>query len=437
MFPLSLIGTLFLTVTMIPFPETWAIKQAITNNADLILIPYRLTLVLITVYLVISIGSNLAKSYSLDPASGSIVALVSFMLTQIPIRPASLVPSTFIDSAATAGLDTAQWMQGLEDLDWVLPQVGLSGRAVYVGIFCALFGVEVLRLSTQYFAKRNKRLEESGKYKQLIHMPRSIRTTLQTILPIFIIVSVMFVLVDIIGFNPQEYAVKVFNIILGAADSYFGTVLYSIVVTLFVFFGIIGFKVSNSTARYSWSQVILLNRLAHNAGLALPKITTLPFFQFFVWIGGSGSTLCLVLLTLFSKSRYLKRLGQTSLIPSLFNLNSPVLYGVPVILNPYLLIPYIVTPIVTTSLTYFCMYFNIVARPYKSMASTMPFFIGAYSTTGDWKAIVLAVINLLLGVSIYYPFFKMYEKKLIQDGQDDAKNIKLDRKEDMHVTNVD
>lgn len=428
-FPLSLVGTLFLTITTIPFPESWGIKQFIDAHTDVILIPYRLTLVLITIYLVISVGGNLAKSYKLNQVSGSIVALAAFLMTQIPVAPATLVPDEFLESAIKSGLDTS-WMQGLEDLGWVLPQVPMSGKAVYIGVIAAIFGVEVLRFSKWMFSRKRKRKNADHH----VLLPGSVKQTIETIIPILIIVVSLFFIRDVIGFSPLEIISDFFDKLIDASNSYFGAVFFSIIMSLLSFFGIIGFKVSNSPVSASWKRMLTINHVAFLAGSALPKIVSLPFFYFFIWIGGSGSTLCLIILLMRSKSRYLRKLGQASLVPSLFNINSPVLYGMPVILNPYLLIPYVVAPVVTTSLTYFCMYFNIIARPHKSILSSMPFFLGAYSSTGDWKAIILSIINLLIGVIIYYPFFKMYENKVLKLGD---KNLPSEQKENISVTNVD
>lgn len=426
-FPLSLVGSLFLTITTIPFPETWSIKQLIDANTDVILVPYRLTLVLITIYLVSSIGGNLAKSYDFNPISGSIVALAAFLMTQIPVSPASMVPDAFLEGAIKSGLDTS-WMQGLEDLGWVLPQVPMSGKAVYIGILAAIFGVEVLHFSKWIFSKNGK------KAKQHIQLPSSVRQTIETIIPILLIVVSLFVIRDVIGFSPLEIISDLFDKLIDASSSYLGAIFFSILMSLVSFFGIIGFKISNSPASLSWRRVLTINHVAYLSGASLPKIVSLPFFYFFVWIGGSGSTLCLIILLMRSKSHYLRKLGQASLIPSLFNINSPVLYGMPVVLNPYLLIPYVLAPVVTTSTTYFCMYFNLIARPHRAIVSSMPFLVGAYSSTGDWKAIVLSIINLLIGVIIYYPFFKMYEDKVLKIGD---KNIPKSKKENISVTTVD
>jgi cellobiose PTS system EIIC component len=136
-----------------------------------------------------------------------------------------------------------------------------------------------------------------------------------------------------------------------------------------------------------------------------------------VWIGGSGASLSLVLLMLFSKTPYLKSMGRATLLPGICNINEPVIFGVPIMLNPLLFIPFILGPITIGTLTYYAMQLGLVGKPYILVPWTLPAPIGAYlATGGDWRAIVLVLVNLAIVTAIYYPFLKAYERKLIADG---------------------
>jgi PTS system cellobiose-specific IIC component len=207
-----------------------------------------------------------------------------------------------------------------------------------------------------------------------------------------------------------------FKPLVTASDTIPGIIVPILFICLLWATGIHGMSVVGAVARPIWLTLLDANVQAQAAGQALPNIAPEPFFQWFVWIGGAGSTLSLVLLMLTSKSKYLKSIGRASLIPGICNVNEPMIFGVPLMLNPILAIPFILGPIVTGIITYLAMAANLVARPYTLPPWTLPAPIGAYlATGGDWKAILLVLINMLIVGIIYYPFFKMYEKKMFEE----------------------
>ncbi|MFV0400710.1 MAG: PTS sugar transporter subunit IIC [Oscillospiraceae bacterium] len=434
-FPLSLIGTLFLLITTLPLPETWAVRQFIVAHENIILVPYRMTLVLIALYMVVSVGASLAKYYKYNSVSGSLVALAAFLMTQIPVHPSAMVPETFLQQATSFGLDTS-WMSGLEDIGWVMPQALMGGTAVYVGALSAIMGVEILHLCNWAYERHAHKKRNKPQFWAVSQIPASMIQTVQTITPIFLVVVLMFLIRDVLGFDLLNVSIAFFAKLIGSVSTLPGAMGYVLIMTLLGFFGVIGFSVANSAASIAWLSLLLSNRIAHIAGEALPNVAPLPFFNFFIWIGGVGSTLAIVLLLCFSKSRYLKRLGQSCLLPSLFNISTPVIYGLPVILNPYMLIPFVLGPMASTLISYLCLQLNLVGRPYSNPSGSFPFAVGAFFATGDWKAILLCVFNLALSVAIYYPFFRMYEKKLLAEGADKAAWEALD-KDEATMTTVD
>ena len=105
-----------------------------------------------------------------------------------------------------------------------------------------------------------------------------------------------------------------------------------------------------------WEMSIATNMNQFHAGVSATHLSTIfteQFLQWFVWIGGAGGTLALVVLFMFSKSKYLKDLGKLSILPGLFNINEPIIFGAPIVLNPILGIPFILAPLVTTTISYF------------------------------------------------------------------------------------
>jgi len=182
--------------------------------------------------------------------------------------------------------------------------------------------------------------------------------------------------------------------------------------------GIHGVAVMGAVFQPIWFSLLDQNIDAKAAGEPLPHIIVEPFFQWFVWIGGAGATLSLCILMIFSKSEYLKKVGRFSIIPSIFNINEPLIFGAPLVMNPILALPFIGIQLILTTITYFVFKLGLIAKITILAPWTLPGPLGAlFATNGDWRALVLVVFNLLVAVIIYYPFFKMYERKMIEQEQ--------------------
>ena len=122
----------------------------------------------------------------------------------------------------------------------------------------------------------------------------------------------------------------------------------------------------------------------------------------------------------FSKAPYLKKLGRLSILPGFFNINEPLLFGLPIVLNPALAIPFFIAPIITVLVTYLAFSTGIIPGMAYPLAVewTVPSIFGSVILTTSLKALVLVIINFLISLGIYYPFFKAYESKLIKESMD-------------------
>ncbi|WP_375179464.1 PTS transporter subunit EIIC, partial [Enterococcus rotai] len=187
-------------------------------------------------------------------------------------------------------------------------------------------------------------------------------------------------------------------------------------ITFFWSFGIHGVSIVGSLARPLWLQLLDGNTAAMAAGKELPNIAAEPFYQWFVWIGGSGCTIGLALLLAFkTKSQFASKLGKATLAPAIFNINEPLIFGTPIVLNPILIIPFILTPMVTATIAWFVTQFGLVNRVIFTAPWTLPGPIGAYlATGGDWRAAVLSVVLIIISVVIYYPFVMIYDNNELE-----------------------
>ncbi len=219
----------------------------------------------------------------------------------------------------------------------------------------------------------------------------------------------------VFGVNLHALIGKAVAPLVKAGDTYFGVIIPVFLITFFWSFGIHGVSVVGAVARPVWEVYLANNSAAVAAGKALPHIAPETFFQWFIWIGGAGATLGLVIaMLLTAKSKYSKAMARTTIVPSLFNINEPVIFGMPIVLNPVLIIPFIITPLVGATIAYIATAIGLVSPTYIMVPWTLPAPIGAYlSTGGDWRAVILVFVNIAISVLIYLPFFKMYDKKLV------------------------
>ena len=151
------------------------------------------------------------------------------------------------------------------------------------------------------------------------------------------------------------------------------------------------------------------NTAAFHEHLPLPHLVVVSTFMF-VFVGGCGATLPMVLLMLRSRVPRLRKFAYAVLVPSLLNTNEPVMFGLPLVYNPVLGIPYLIAPLVLVCTTYAALSFGLVRAPIYYLPSTLPLFVNVFLATLDWRAIPLLLVNLLVAGAIYAPFVRTYEK---------------------------
>ena len=153
------------------------------------------------------------------------------------------------------------------------------------------------------------------------------------------------------------------------------------------------------------------NTLAFAHHVALPHIVVVSIFLF-IFPGGAGSTLPLAALLALSRVPRLRTVGRATIVPAIFNANEPLLFAVPVVLNPFLIPPFIAAPIVLATTTYLAVDWGWVGRAIYYVPSSIPTLISTYIATLDLRAAALVVLNIALATAIYLPFVRAYEHHL-------------------------
>ena len=202
---------------------------------------------------------------------------------------------------------------------------------------------------------------------------------------------------------------------LGRLSSF--EVIYQFLSTLFWFFGINGPAVTNTIFSPIHKALTLENYEAQMAGKEMVNIFTAGFSDFFCNFGGGGSTLGLVILMAFTgKSNRIKTLGRLSLAPAFFGINEPIIFGLPVVLNPLIIIPFVLAPVMNTVLATIATQVGLI--PITSgvqLPWTTPIFFSGFLVTGSVIAGLFQLVLLVLDTLLYWPFLKMLDKKYLEE----------------------
>lgn len=386
--PLIIVGSFFMIVANPPLPGDWGVTQFLKAHAATILLPYRMTMYIMALYAVFGMGYSLAKSYDLDPLSGAVLSIMAFMLTISPVN---------VSKDANAGV-----------VGYVLPMTYLGSGGLFVGIIVTFIAINIFRLT------------QNSKFKITMpeQVPPSVARSFEALTPTLIVILLIGSITYFFGFNWNAAITACIKPLVNATDSLPGVLLISFLYGFFWFFGIHGASIVGSIARPLWLTLLESNATAAANGVSgtqLPAIAAEPFYQWFIFIGGAGCTIGLaILLITVCKSKYAKDLGRIGFLPCLFNINEPLIFGAPIVLNLTLAIPFVLTPMINGAIAWFVTSLGLVNRVTVSAPWTLPGPIGAFlACGGDWRAIVLSFALIALSCVIYYPFVKIWDKQYL------------------------
>lgn len=129
-------------------------------------------------------------------------------------------------------------------------------------------------------------------------------------------------------------------------------------------------------------------------------------------MGGMGCTMPLNIQMLRSKSKKINAIGKAAIFPSLFNINEPVMYGLPVVWNPIMMIPYLLVSFIVPSLVYLVLTVGFVDIPARAFQMNfLPQPVATFLTNYDFRGVIFWILLFILIYLIYLPFFKVYENQ--------------------------
>ena len=118
-----------------------------------------------------------------------------------------------------------------------------------------------------------------------------------------------------------------------------------------------------------------------------------------------------------AKSAQSKQLGKLAIVPACFNINEPVIFGIPIVLNPIMMIPFVIVPIVLCVTTYLAMSLGLVPLLQGiEIPWTTPVFISGW-IAGGWNALILQIVNFAVATAIYFPFVKVLDRDLLKNAK--------------------
>ncbi|MDQ2865432.1 MAG: PTS transporter subunit EIIC [Candidatus Eremiobacteraeota bacterium] len=194
-------------------------------------------------------------------------------------------------------------------------------------------------------------------------------------------------------------------------DTYFALLAIVVVETLLWSIGMHGPALLAAVVTPVYLTLQTQNSTAYAHHEPLPHIVVVSLFLF-VFPGGAGATLPLALLFAFSRVSRLRTIGRVTVLPALINTNEPLLFGAPVVFNPYLIPPFVIAPVVLATVTYAAVALNLVGRAVYYVPSSIPTFVSTFLATLDWRATVLVAANIVIAGAIYLPFVRAYERHL-------------------------
>lgn len=287
-------------------------------------------------------------------------------------------------------------------------------KGMFTAIICAL-GASALYCWLSRRLTGHVRLYADGAD---VEFNSAISTIIPAILVILVFAVLNLCLVKLFGVHStQMLFVNLINGFFSNMGRSLGSMLLFVLLSnVLWFFGIHGTDVLESVTQHLFVPAVALNAGNIAAGGQATEIFSKTFFDVFVAMGGCGTSVCLLIaVLLFSRRRSNRNLSRFAALPMLFNINEPMVFGLPIVFNPVLFIPFVLTPLMTVFTSWAAMALGLVPIPAVTVEWTTPVLLGGYLATGSISGAILQLVNIVLGVLIYRPFVRLYDKEKLRN----------------------
>ncbi|ELY3835349.1 PTS sugar transporter subunit IIC [Cronobacter turicensis] len=381
--PFMIIGSFLLVFIFPPFsPDTQigfcrAWLDISLKYRDQLMLPFNLSMGVMTFFISVGIGASLGKHYQLDPIMTGLLAFMAFLLVAAPYKDGQISTQYF------------------------------SGQGIFTALITAIYASEMYA-----FLKRHNITIRLPK-----EVPTGVARSFEILIPVVVIVFTLHPLNLLIesttGMILPEAIMHLLSPLVAASDSLPAILISVLICQILWFAGIHGALIVTGIMNPFWMANLSANQAALAAGQALPHIYLQGFWDHYLLIGGVGSTLPLAFLLLRSRAVHLRTIGKMGVVPSMFNINEPILFGAPVIMNPVFFLPFILVPMVNAVLAWTATKLGWLAQVVSLTPWTTPAPIGA-SWAANWafSPVVMCLICMVMSALMYYPFVKAYERTL-------------------------
>ncbi|MBN2795382.1 MAG: PTS sugar transporter subunit IIC [Clostridia bacterium] len=362
------------------------------------------TLAMMALLVSFTIAYNLAKSYDVNPLTAGVLSVSSFMV---------LIPQMFVSASVPEALDGIAVPAEL-----VGKTIGTWGNINWSFLsYSSLFGaIAVALIVTEIYVK----LVKSKKFEIKLpeNVPPAVSKTFATLVPVMItifIVGFAQVWIDKTGTSVSKFLLDVVQKpVSEVGNTLGGAIAVAFSNHIFWFFGLHGSNILDPVMQSVFMPLATANADLLAQGKEMTYIVTKSFFDGFVYMGGSGTTVgLLAAIFVFGKDKAQRSIAKIAAPTSLFNINEPVVFGLPIVLNPLFFLPFVFGPVILTIISYTATAVGLVPMTSVIVPWTTPPVIGAFlATNGSVAAAALALFNLALTVVMYLPFVILSNRKL-------------------------
>jgi len=372
--PIIIIGSFsILPLALLNMLPEGIFNEFIGNNIDILTYPDKFTNGLLSIYAAYFIAQSLGDNYALKTRQIGIMSIVVHLI----------LSGTLIEG----GIGTEY----------------LGAEGLFTAIISAIMSVEIARFML------NKELV----FKLPDSVPTMVGDSFISLSPLIINVIIATIVVSLtLTFSGKVFPELVMALLAPAITSM--DTLPAVLIVIFStqllwFFGLHGPAITSAVWAPFAIQYAAKNMAVYAEGGQPTHFFTFGLFYQILQVTGSGLTLGLVFMMMRSKAKNLSAIGKVAIVPSLFGINEPVIFGTPIILNPFMFIPFVFGPLVITVITFLSMKYGLVGLPIADPPGFLLPGMSAFLLTMDWKAFVLVFVNLAIMTLIYYPFFKAME----------------------------
>lgn len=367
--PLTIIGGLFMIVAFLPVPG-W--EARVKPYLQLLQVPVSATFGLLGVFVCFAIGYDLGQRLKQEAMVSATLSTVVFLMIQLK----------------------------LEDLTFVMDNLGSKG--LFTAVIIALICVRVQK----FFTDKNVVIRLPA------NVPPVVYESFLSLSPLFFLIVVFWVIRFVLGVDINTVVQNAFKPLVFALNTLPGILVYAFLVTLLWSVGINGDNAMDAIVAPIFLQYLTDNVNAMTAGQPLPYVTAYGFFTTFVNVGGTGATIALALIMLNSREPGFRKVSRLSLPTQIFQINEPIFFGFPIVLNPIFMVPYVLNALFLTAGTFLLMQWGLINKPFVNVPWTTPPIIGHYLVSGgDWRAAVWGAVSIVIAMMVYLPFAKAAERQ--------------------------